>query len=264
MTPETLDFPIVRSLQAKGCQTLPEITAHIRADGREVLKRLHVLSGLQRISSGKVAGLVKYWPIGTQTQAGAGEQAPRVVPVSVGTPAAPAPAAAPRVQAVAAAASPPSASALTITDQIRAVLRAASSPMSAAEVIAMLPGFRADSVGAILPQRVTAGEFSAVPPEKGRGRRYAIASTPPMLAEPLTSAPVVVPAPVAKPAPRKRNQAIVVRPRTRILELCVQPLNDGDAIITCDSDEEGKEPDQVFIPRADIPALIEALQQVIA
>jgi hypothetical protein len=76
------------------------------------------------------------------------------------------------------------------------------------------------------------------------------------------------PTPEAMPmrvhATRTKRQPIIVRERQRVFELRVAPVNDGDVIIQAENDIEGADPDAVFVPAADIPALIRALTDVMA
>lgn len=78
------------------------------------------------------------------------------------------------------------------------------------------------------------------------------------------AAPTAEATPVPVHAKRTKRQPIIVRERKRVFELSVTPLNEGDAIIQVENDIEGADPDAVFVPAADIPALIRALTDVMA
>lgn len=71
---------------------------------------------------------------------------------------------------------------------------------------------------------------------------------------------------VAGKARRKRNQTIIVRQAVLVTELSVSPINGAGCLITdgekIDPESVG-DPSQVFVPTADIPGLIEALQQLL-
>jgi hypothetical protein len=98
-----------------------------------------------------------------------------------------------------------------------------------------------------------------------RFRVKTVESNPPAAPAPAAeAAPTAEATPVPVHAKRTKRQPIIVRERKRVFELSVTPINEGDAIIQVENDIEGADPDAVFVPAADIPALIRALTDVMA
>jgi hypothetical protein len=258
MNTETLDNKIIASLKARGAQTLPELTASIGADGRDVLKRIHVLLGLRQMSSGKAGDKVTYFPVDAAPAAST-----RVAP-PVAAPAAPAAPVAP----------PPQRSNTSASDRVREVLRQSSVPLAASEVVAKLPDVRRDLIDAILSQRCKAGEFTAVPSASGRGRLYALCSKPvaarvepiEATAKPATPATAAVAVLLPTVPARRKSTTIIVRPEVKVTRLAVMTLSHGCIIDDGETVEQASvgETCGVFVPTADIPGLIAALQQAMA
>lgn len=92
--------------------------------------------------------------------------------------------------------------------------------------------------------------------------------------KPPAGKPLEQPAPNPKPSPevapvqpkpkRKKDRTVVVREKKRVLELSITQINDGDVVIVCENEEKPYEPDEIFVPAEDLPALIRALTDVVA
>jgi hypothetical protein len=138
----------------------------------------------------------------------------------------------------------------------------------------MLPDVRRDLIDAILSQRCKAGEFTAVPSASGRGRLYVMGSKPvaarvepiEATAKPATPATAAVAVLLPTVPVRRKSTTIIVRPEVKVTRLAVMTLSHGCIIDDGETVEQASvgETCGVFVPTADIPGLIAALQQAMA